>query len=410
VSDLSQNHRFFKENAMRFVASLHFLGALMLATTLSGFAQAPAPASPQSAPVETPPGYTQEEWLKIKANQLKQVDDAQKVSKDSPAMPKNPAAAETLCNQPTFNGKTVWRSVWTPRWKSPSGLNLGSDTDFFDMSDNSCIPKSYDLYVPNGKPVKVILWRDLGASCTAVEAYADNPVKDYGSVFTGALPANALGGVRFSLTALPIDMRTTTVEEESNLEAITLPSSGVKDTAATVTISCHADTDDVDVGVQQKFVVHYGGIDLFSGSTGAIVSTLGKKTYGVNTVDTGTKNADGTPVTKSTIGVTSSSNAQLVPIGLVNLNWAGNEKNNLNFQFGVGINPNGSSTKVEYFLSPLAFATHHVYIAPGVHIAQSERVGSGFSVGEVVGSGFTAPTTWQTTYKFGVTISVKPYK
>lgn len=241
--------------------------------------------------------------------------------------------------------------------------------------------------------------------CTAVESYADNPVKDYGSVFGGLFTSTVIG----ALAPIKTYAEGGHPKAPHIQQSIELPSVDVKETAATVTISCHAEKKD-DVGVQQKVVVHYGSIDLFSGSLGAIASTLGKKSYGVITTDRLTKGSDGTPITASKIGVTSSSNMQFVPIGLVNFNYMGSDKYNLNAQFGVGVNPNGSSTNVEYFLSPLAFSTHHIYFSPGVHIAQSERISGGFTQGEAVSSSFSVPTTWKTTYKFGVTISFKPYK
>jgi hypothetical protein len=350
----------------------------------------------QTTADQTPPGYSPEEWKNIKDYQLHQADAAKKVSVDSPAMPDTPGNPETLCGQPKFpDGNTRLQHFYSLRWwPNRTGATLP-----VDMTNESCIPKQYDVWVPNRTEVTLEITHDIRAKCTAVETYADDAVKDYGSVLSGEFTSAVLAGMLYA----------TRKPEQSSL-SIKLPSDNVKNTAATVIISCHADQKGVKVGVQQKVAVHYGSPDLFTASTGAIVSTLGEKSYGVITIDTGQKNSDGTPVTASSVGVTSSSSMQFVPIALVNFNYAGNDETNFNAQFGVGINPNGSSTNVEYFLSPLAFSTHHVYIAPGVHIAQSERINGNFTQGEVVGSGFTLPTKWETTYKFGVTISVQPYK
>lgn len=352
----------------------------------------------------TPPGYTREEWNAVKQYQMKQIDDSQKVSRDSPAMPKDPTTSEGICPQPRFTGgEPDVRSFWTPRWKSYKNVKLGAGNEIsaFDMTDSQCIPKSYDLYVPNETAVAIEIKQDPVAKCTAVEAYSDNPVKDYGSVVTGVFTSTVLGGLGYWG---PYPSRA-----QSKLTQVTLPSSGVRNTAATVTISCHADDQTSAVGVQQKFVLHYGSPDWLSASTGVLMSSLGKKIYGVNTTDAGTQSSDGTEATTSTIGVTSSSDMQFVPMAFLDLNWAGNEKNNLNAQLGVGINPNGSATQVEYFASPIAFATHHVYIGLGVHFARSERITGNFYRNEVVESSFTVPTIWEPTYKVGATISFKPY-
>jgi hypothetical protein len=87
---------------------------------------------------------------------------------------------------------------------------------------------------------------------------------------------------------------------------------------------------------------------------------------------------------------------------------AGNRNQHFDFQAGLGINPNGSKTNVEYFLGP-ALAWHGLYLSPGMHIAQAQYLTSGFAVGQTVSSGsITVPTVWKSTLRFGFSITYSP--
>lgn len=330
---------------------------------------------------------------------------------------------ETLCERPDFGGKDTSRSTLMWRGQKATNHNYVKDYhkdlkhDFSKNVDSSwlsghtlvigqfdqkkrtppCIAKSYDLYTDNEQELALELVKPTEAVCSATVTYTDNPARDY-----GAVAQNLVTGVIGKIAAID--------GGAGVVSTIVLPSAGVKNTTAAVVLSCkESDKKDAPtVGTDRKLNIHYGNVDLVSASAGAIVSTLGKKIYGIKTSTVG-KNADGTDKTVSKIAVTSASNAQLVPIGLVNLNYAGNRKVNFNGQVGLGINPNGSSTQVEYFVSPLAIGWKGLYIAPGVHIARSERLAGGFALGDTVSSSsFSVPALWTATYRLGFTISYQP--
>lgn len=184
---------------------------------------------------------------------------------------------------------------------------------------------------------------------------------------------------------------------------ITLPNlANAKDV---VTLSCNG-SDGKPTKTVKTVNVTFQNPALLTGSAGVLVSTLGKKQYGVNTTVIGVSN--GTVASQYTIGVTSSSTVQLVPIAFINLYGYGNRINHLDIQAGLGINPNGSKTRVEYLLGP-AFSTHSVYFGAGVHIAQAEYLQSGYQVGQNVASqGFSVPTNWRTTLKLGFSLTYSP--
>jgi hypothetical protein len=144
-----------------------------------------------------------------------------------------------------------------------------------------------------------------------------------------------------------------------------------------------------------------------SASAGAIVSLLGKKTYGVNTT-IGSVSSTGAVTPVYTVGVTSSSTIQLIPVAFLDTYVVGNRNLHLDLQTGMGINPNGSKTNVEYFVGP-AIAWHGVYFSPGLHIAQAQYLTDGFAIGQTVSSGsFTVPTVWKSTLRFGFSITYSP--
>jgi hypothetical protein len=311
---------------------------------------------------------------------------------------------QSICEMPLVrlenSSSTISKSVWS--WRRRSNKEELALSQSFDMTKSTCVPKSYDLYVENEQPVTIDIqhWKDV--TCSAVASYTDNPPRDYGAIIQGLLGTSVKSLAALGVTPSP------------EVQKITLPYLGVKNTAAAIVISCQIakDKDTVpptELGVQRKFTVHYGNVDLLSASTGAIVSSQGKRIYGVQTTQTGV--SGGVATTQSAIAITASSKIQFVPIALVNFNYAGNKNYNWNAQLGLGINPNGSSTQVEYFASPIAFSIHNLYLSPGLHIARSERIINGFYVGDLVSSStFTVPTKWQATYKFGFTVSYRPYK
>lgn len=207
--------------------------------------------------------------------------------------------------------------------------------------------------------------------------------------FFGSAPTAVGGGAKPSAADAPV--------------VLTLPDlANAKDT---VTLSCNG-ADGKPRYIVKTVVVTFQNPALIAASAGALVSTLGKKQYGVNTTATGT--SGGAVSSQYTIGVTSTSTVQLVPIAFVNLYGYGTRTTHFDLQAGLGINPNGSKTRVEYFFGP-ALSTHNVYFGMGVHVAQAEYLQKGYSVGDVVSSqSFTVPTDWRTTLKLGFSITYSP--
>jgi hypothetical protein len=139
-------------------------------------------------------------------------------------------------------------------------------------------------------------------------------------------------------------------------------------------------------------------------SAGILVSTEGVKSYTILTTKTGV-NSSGVATTQNSIGLSGDSSAQVVPFGFANLYLAGTRKLNLSAQFGVGVNPNLSTAKVEFFAAPVALAWHDFYIAPGIHFGQHENLTGGFALGDVVTGLSKAPIGWHYNTGFAVSLS-----
>jgi hypothetical protein len=144
-------------------------------------------------------------------------------------------------------------------------------------------------------------------------------------------------------------------------------------------------------------------------SAGLLVSTEGVKSYTILTTKTGV-NSSGVSTSQTSIGVSGDSSAQVIPFGFVNLYLAGSRKLNLSSQFGIGVNPNLSTVKVEFFAAPLVLAWHDFYFAPGIHFGQHEKLTGGFSVGDVVTGMSKPPIGWhyQTGFAFSLSYNLKP--
>ena len=128
---------------------------------------------------------------------------------------------------------------------------------------------------------------------------------------------------------------------------------------ATISVSCKS-ADGTPVAPPRTITITYQNMSPVSASAGAIVSLLGSKTYGIVTSETSVTN--GIVSSQYAIGVTSSSTIQLVPVAFLNTYVFGNRNKHIDLQTGLGINPNGSKTRVEYFIGP-ALAWHGVYLA-----------------------------------------------
>jgi len=258
------------------------------------------------------------------------------------------------------------------------------------MRTNDCLPPQVEETVPNGQKVVLTLDTNPTDECSGVPTSKSDPKPDYGALFAAALPKY------FGLDESP--------KTRGPHQKITLPQ--VSDGTLTVAISCRlpADSESV-VRMPRSVVVHYKNAPLFSGSAGVLISTMGTKTYGNSTAQASVTN--GVVTTRNSVALTANSNVQFVPIAFLNTYLMGSNRLHIDLQSGAGINPNGSKTKVEYFLGS-ALAWHGAYIAPGVHIAQAQYLTNGFSLDETIASNVTVPTAYRTTFRFGIAISYSP--
>jgi hypothetical protein len=298
------------------------------------------------------------------------------------------------CKPPKLTNTSHWPALF--RRNAVASISIGE----FPMLKNDCvdIPSQFD--VANHQAVSVRTLRYEKDECT-VTLSSVTPIKkdDIGKEVSAIFTAPIIGGLVHASSKGDLPG---TVADNTSLPPL-------KDASVTVTIKCtRQNIPDVGPPSQpQTFTLNYHDPTPVTGSAGAWISTLGKKTYGINTAPTGAISpTDGTAVTTSTIAVTSTSRVQFVPAGFINAYLTGTRTFNLNLEAGLGINPNGSSTQVEYFLGP-AISWHNLYFSPGVHIAQAEKLTNGFSVNQTVSSGLTLPTGWYTTYKLAFAISYR---
>jgi hypothetical protein len=293
-----------------------------------------------------------------------------------------------------------------------SGELVLSDLDMNDMKAE-CIAGQLEATVPNRQKVRIQLLTTEGYECTATLSFKSDPKPDYLSTITSALkPAGLLRGVQMSEVPPKV--------EKTEQQRIALPS--VANGTMTVPIACKKKPDanisqettnsqsttksqDTEAPQPRTVVIHYKNPPQFSASAGTLVSLYGKRVYGVTTSQTGV-NSSGVATTQNNITLTTS-DMQLVPIGFLNTYISGTSRLHLDLQAGLGINPNGSKTEVEYFFGP-ALTWHGIYFAPGLHIARASYLGGGFSQGEVIPSGVTPPVNYRATYRFAFAISYSP--
>jgi len=256
---------------------------------------------------------------------------------------------------------------------------------------HECIVTQLEATVPNGQKVGIQLLTKPGDTCSAKATFKSDPKPDYLSIIASSLKSSLIFG------AMENEGQQTngTVTELR----ISLPSAA--NGTMTVPITCDA----TPAPQPRTVVIHYKDPPRFSASAGTLVSLYGKHVFGVTPSQTGV-NSSGVATTQNTITL-NRSNVQLVPIGFLNTYISGTDHLHLDLQAGLGINPNGSKTEVEYFFGP-ALTMHGIYLAPGLHIARASYLGGGFSLGEVIPSGVTPPVNYRATYRFAFAISYSP--
>jgi hypothetical protein len=291
-----------------------------------------------------------------------------------------PAGLPISCTHVREDGATgLLQGLFTRGGVTSGELVVG----VLDMTAD-CISGQVEATVPNGQKVGIQLRTAAGDKCKGVPTFKADPKPDYASIFATFLKPL---GTRDVVGNDVIDQR------------ISLPPAS-KGTM-TIAISCE-NTPNTKI---RNAIIHYKNPPQFSASAGSLISLYGKHIYSVSTSQTGVAST-GVATTENSITL-ETSKVQFVPIGFVNTYVSGTSRLHLDIQAGLGINPNGSKTQVEYFFGP-ALATHGIYFSPGLHIARASYLGGGFTLGEVIPSGVTPPVNYRATYKFAFAISYSP--
>jgi hypothetical protein len=183
--------------------------------------------------------------------------------------------------------------------------------------------------------------------------------------------------------------------------------SNLENVVFTGTVSCTNHFTKQPFGSGTTLTVTFKNALPFSGSAGVAISPLSKRPIGI--VENQTTNAKGTTTFSTSVGYTSHSIAQFVPVGFGNLILYGTPKLTFNLSGGVGINPNNGGNQVEYIFGP-SLQTHKIYFGVGAHVTRFPQLGNGFYVGEPV-TGVTAanlPISYESTIHLGFFISYQP--
>jgi len=310
----------------------------------------------------------------------------------SPADPKTPSGTRAEesspfpCYAKAANLPKHFNGFWTPKPVNDEDsrvkvtIGFGKPDAKFSFE---CVGVPLEISVPNGQIVNLARenWPEDPKLCTPnitiTPAVGDNPIADI-------LPIVAkIGGVGFL--------------ERKEDKGVPLPP--LKNRVLTASVACTVDGRKLTQSVK----ITYQSPPRIVVSAGLIVSQ-GVKSYGIRTIQTGV-GSNGVVTTQSSIAVTGSPSAQVIPFSFVNLYLSGSRKLNVSSHFGLGVNPNLSSPRVEFFVSPIALGWHDFYFSPGVHIGQHEVLTGGFSVGEITSGLSKAPTAWRYRGGFGFSLS-----
>lgn len=300
-----------------------------------------------------------------------------------------PCYARETHHPKTFSG------FWSPRpVNAPDDKRVSVLIGFDNPSPKfpfDCVGEPLQITVPNGEIVN-LAQENWMAGCTPTltitRAVADSSISD---LLTLVAKVGAFGYDGGSLTYYelpPLKNKVLNISVVCNI-----PAAGVKPARK----------------LTQTATITYQNPPRVAVSAGLLVSTEGVTSYTILTTKTGV-NSSGTSTSQTSIGISGDSSAQVIPFGFVNLYLAGSRKLNLSSQFGIGVNPNLSTAKVEFFAAPLALAWHDFYFAPGIHFGQHEKLTGGFSVGDVVSGISKPPIGWhyETGLAFSLSYNLKP--
>ena len=179
-----------------------------------------------------------------------------------------------------------------------------------------------------------------------------------------------------------------------------------KGTKFTGTVTCVNHFTHEQFGSDVPFTVLYYNPAPVTASAGVLISPLSKRPIGVLSQSTP---CDGTTIIMNCYAVTTTSDAQFVPIGLGNLYLSGSTKLNLNVSGGIGVNLNNGSTQMEYFLGP-SVGIHGFYISPGLDFISFPSLKDGLQLGDPAPTGSNAsnpPLVYHHTIHFAFTMSYR---
>lgn len=250
------------------------------------------------------------------------------------------------------------------------------------LSGLDCVGEPLELTVPNGQ--KVILTTSYENLCSSASTTvsvtrptSDSPVPDI-------LALIAKGGTFLGY------------EASGNIYALSPQKNKILSIDATCKISA-------DRKSTQNVKITYQNPPRVAVSAGFLLGTTGIQSYGIKTVQNGV-GTGGVVNTQNSIAVTGAPSVQFIPFSFVNLYVAGSRTLSLGPQMGIGVNPNLSTAKVEFFASPISVGWHDFYFSSGFHIGQHEKLIGGFAVGDLTPTSLNkAPIGW--TYYTGLGFS-----
>jgi hypothetical protein len=257
------------------------------------------------------------------------------------------------------------------------------------VTNTPCVGEPLVITVPNGQKVSLDVAVDPGFdqcvnNATITAAPSQFPIAE----LMGLIPKTGIA----ALIAPPISPTPYHLKPLQNK-------------IETITATCEAG--------QSKYIqpvsITYQNPPRVSVSAG-FVAAPGVESFGIKTAQTGV-GAGGVVTTQNSLAITGSPAAQFIPFSFVNLYFAGSRTLNLNLQLGLGVNPNLSTPKVEFFAAPVALSWHDVYFSPGFHIGQHEQLTGGFRLGELTPSSLSKPPLgWQyyTGFGFSLSYNLKP--
>jgi hypothetical protein len=293
------------------------------------------------------------------------------------------------CYAKVKNSPAKWNGFWNPQPTNEEGKQVSVVIGFDDPDPSfpfDCVGEPLQITVPNKQIVNVVKQNWAGGctpTITITPAVADSSVSDVLSLIAKIGVVGYDGG--------------------ESVRAYELPPLKNKILNATVVCNIPANGTIAARKLTQTVVITYQNPPRISVSAGLLVSTEGVKSFGIKTTKTGT-GSTGADTVQTTISVTGSSSAQVIPFGFINLYLAGSRKLNLSSQFGIGVNPNLSSPRIEFFAAPIGIAWHDFYVAPGIHFGQHEKLMGGFTVGDIVSGLSKAPIGWR--YEAGLGFSL----